>query len=243
MINIKLFKDEDLSGSTFIEGFPGLGLVGPMAVSYIIDKLGMRYIGYMESEGFPPIVSIHESKPMPPIRVYFSDKKKILAIFAEFPVRMDLISELANKVFDFVTKEKVEKIISISGIPGKGQDNDTTFVIASNQEALKAAQKEGLRPVVEGVSAGVSALLLFKASSSNITDTNILVPVDPSIIDPKYAEQAIISINKLLKLNIDVTELEKEAKEVEAKIQEMLKKSSESQEAHRRGAEGPSMYG
>ena len=31
-------------------------------------------------------------------------------------------------------------------------------------------------------------------------------------MDPKYAEQAIKSLNKLLNLNIDMTDLDKEAK-------------------------------
>ena len=44
MINIKIFKKKDLKNYTLIEGFPGLGLVGPMAISYIIEKLGMDYI-------------------------------------------------------------------------------------------------------------------------------------------------------------------------------------------------------
>ena len=42
MIEIKLVKDVDMKGATLIEGFPGIGLVGPMAVSYIIDKLNME---------------------------------------------------------------------------------------------------------------------------------------------------------------------------------------------------------
>ena len=40
MVEIKLFKDYNLSGYTVIEGFPSAGLVGPMAVSYMIDKSG-----------------------------------------------------------------------------------------------------------------------------------------------------------------------------------------------------------
>ena len=58
MIEIKLFKEQALKGYTLIEGFPGAGLVGPMASSYIIEKLGMEYIGKIESEQFPPIAVI-----------------------------------------------------------------------------------------------------------------------------------------------------------------------------------------
>ncbi len=96
MIEIKLFKDTNFKGYTFIEGFPGAGLVGPMTISYIIDKLQMKYIGYLESDQFPPLVSIHKNQPMPPIRVYATDKGKIITVFAEFAIGMEMISELSR---------------------------------------------------------------------------------------------------------------------------------------------------
>ena len=41
MIDIKMFKDANLKGYTLIDAFPGAGLVGSMAGSYMIEKLGM----------------------------------------------------------------------------------------------------------------------------------------------------------------------------------------------------------
>ncbi len=244
MIKINMLQNYDLKGVTIIEGFPGVGLVGPMAISYIIDKLGMKYIGYIDSDGFPPIVSIHESKPMPPVRVYYSEKNKVVTIFAEFPIPIELVHELSNNIYDFIKEKQIERIISIGGIPGKNPEDETAYVIASNADLVKDAEKYGLNPVIEGVSTGVSALLLQRSSITNTQDTNILIPVDPNIIDPKYAELAIKSINKLLKLNIDTSELEKEAKDVEAKVRDLIKKGKETQDAHKRlTSEGPSMYG
>ena len=95
MIEIKMFKQVNLKGFTFIEGFPGAGLVGPMTISYIIDKLKLEYVGYMKSTDFPPLVSIHKNEPMPPIRIYCStDRKdeKIVTIFAEFAIPLELVS-------------------------------------------------------------------------------------------------------------------------------------------------------
>jgi uncharacterized protein len=234
MIEIKLIKEVDMKGATLIEGFPGIGLVGPMAVSYIIDKLDMDYVGYIESEEFPPLVSIHNSQPLPPVRVYYSNKKKIAAVFAEFSMPVSLASPLAEKIYAMFKSNEMKDIISIGGMPSKGvPDSSVVYAIASTKEGMKNAENEGIKPVIEGVSTGVSARLLLLSSFDSIPDTTILVPVDPSIIDPKCAEFAIDSINKILKLNIDVTELENEAKEVDAKIRELLKKSKETQDAHK----------
>ena len=239
-----MVEDVDLKGATFIEGFPGLGLVGPMTISYVIDKLGMKYIGYIESEDFPPIISIHGGKPYPPVRLYYSEKKKILAAFSEFAMPITLLRELSERLFAMVKEKQIDRIISVGGMPEKTEDDKMVYAIASTPDALKDAQKGGLNAVVEGVSAGVSALLLFQACNEHIPDINILVPVNPSIIDPEYAELAIDSINKLLSLNIDITELEKEAKDIEAKVRDMMKKSRESHENYKNavGEGAPSMY-
>ncbi len=244
-MEIKLIEDSNFNDAILIEGLPGIGLVGPMAVSYIIDKLEMKYVGYIESSKFPPIISIHKSKPLPPVRIYYSEKKKIAALFAEFALPLDIMNDMSDHVYEFFKSNKMGSIISIGGIPMKNSNAQTVFVVASNDTALKEARQAGLEPITEGVSTGISALLLFKSSMDNIPDTNILVPVDPTLINPQSAELAIKSINKLLKLNIDVAALENESKDVQAKIQEILKKGKETQDAHRKvvGSEGPSMYG
>jgi proteasome assembly chaperone (PAC2) family protein len=40
-IETRKFKDMDLKGGTVLEGFPGIGIVGPIAATYLIDYLEM----------------------------------------------------------------------------------------------------------------------------------------------------------------------------------------------------------
>ena len=98
MIEIKLLDRFNLKGFTFLEGFPGAGLVGPMAISYIIEKQKMQYIGSIESDDFPPLIAIHGDKPMPPIRLYMNDKMKIMTVLAEFAIPLELTYELSKKI-------------------------------------------------------------------------------------------------------------------------------------------------
>lgn len=243
MIEIKAFQKVNMKGSTFIEGFPGVGLVGPMAISYMIDKLGFEYIGYIESSEFPPLISVHKDRPMPPVRLYYSSKHAIFTVFAEFAIPVELTYELSNKLYDFLKGNGISKIISVGGIPSQTTDG-TAFAIASNESLKKDIKAAGLKPVGEGVATGVSALLLTRAVLDNAQDISILVPTDPNIIDPAYAEIVINAINKLMGLNVDVTELEKEAKEIEAKVREVMKKNRETHDTYKRAVEGagPSMY-
>lgn len=261
MLDIKVMSDKKLEGYTLIEGFPGVGLVGPMALSYIIEKLNMEYYGYFESQAFPPLVSIHNSIPMHPVRIYFSSKYKLVAIFAEFAIPPEMTYIMAKKVSEFIKENKIKGIISIGGMPSPNpttalEDSDsekqkeeeakaeTIYAVISDPSMASELKKANINIISEGVATGISALLMINSTSEKLHDINLLIQVDQRLVDPKYAELAIKSLNKLLNLEIDIAELEKEAKAIEAKVKEVIKKNRESHESYKAANDeaGPSMY-
>ncbi len=243
MIEIKLFKNQNLRGYTLIDAFPGAGLVGPMAGSYIIEKLKMEYIGYIDSDTFPPIAAIHYSVPMFPARLYKDDKYKLVIAMSEFLIPADSVYALSMELLAFVRKNGLSKVISISGMPS-AKPSGIPYVTSPDITVLKKAGKAGIKSINEGVVAGVGAVLMTNSQQFNVESMNILVEVNPQIMDPKYAETALIGINKIIDINIDLKDLEEEAKVVETKIRDMLKKMKETPEHYNKAAEatGPSMY-
>lgn len=244
MITLKLFQEAELSGYTLIEGFPGSGLVGSMTNSYMIDKLQMEYIGYIDSDSFLPVVAIHGNKPMYPVRIYMDSKYKLVLVIAEFTIPVPVMSKLTDEILDFVRKHSISQIISIGGMPSQKLE-DKAFAITSDEQMLKKLKTLGIDTVEEGVIAGVSALLLLKAAPLKVPVVDLLVPVNPQIMDPKYAEIAIMNLKKLVNITINTDELEEESKAVQAKVREMLKKAKYSHdELDKAGSEeiGPSMY-
>lgn len=247
MITINFVKDDDISGCTLILGFPGAGLVGSMALSYMIEKLNLSYIGYLESETFPPLMSIHKKTPMPPIRLYHSSKDNIVCMFSEFSIPTEVVYELSDSLLKLVKDKKLGGVLSIGGMPIREGDEkylSTIFGIASNKETIDKMTKAGIKPITEGVSTGVNAILMVKSANTGIDNADILIPISGNITDPKYAELAIEAINKYLGLSIDTQELEKEAKLVESKIKELLEKSKQTHEKYKNLGDqpGPSMY-
>ncbi len=243
MINIKLFKDYNLKGYTLLEGFPGAGLVGSMACSYIIEKLDMEYIGYIESDYFPPIATIHNGVPMFPARIYKDDKSKMVIIIAEFTIPSSAIYQLSAEILAFVRKYGIVKIISISGMPS-AKPSTSLYISSPDSAVIKKASSSGIKPIAEGVIAGISAILITNSTQYKIPMINMLVEVNPQILDPKYAEIAIEGLNKLMNTNIDLKDLEEEAKEVEARIKNLMKKVKDTHTATENAVEatGPSMY-
>ncbi len=247
MISVNIVKGDDIKGCTLILGFPGAGLVGSMAISYMIEKLDLIYIGYFESAMFPPLMSIHKKKPLPPIRLYYSEKDRFVCVFSEFSIITEVVYDLSNAIMDMVREKKLAGIVSMGGMPiheGDEKYLNTIFGIASDKETMDRMVKAGIKPITEGVSTGVNAILMVKSADVGVSNADILVPVSDNITDPKYAEIAIGAINKYLGLNIDTTELEKEAELAEAKIKELLEKSKQTHERYKSLGDqpGPSMY-
>ncbi len=245
MMEIKITQDKGFKGYTLIEAFPGIGLVGPMAGSYMVEKLSMEYVGYINSELFPPIASIHDSMPMRPARIYKSEKYKLLLMISEFTIPPALVQQLAEEILSFAKKYSLQRIVSVGGMPSE-KPTDNIYVASSDADILKKAGKAGIESIRDGVVAGVSAELLIKSQEYGIKSFDVMCEVDPRITDPKYAENAIEGLNKLLDMDIDLTELDKEAKAVEAKIRELLKKVRDSHEQYAQdnspSQTGPSMY-
>ncbi len=243
MISIKLSKEYNLKGYSLIEAFPGAGLVGSMAGSYIIEKLKMEYIGHLESDLFPPIATIHNGVPMFPARLYKDDSSKVVLIISEFTVPPDAIYQLSMEVIAFVRKYGIAKIISISGMPSQ-KPSSNIYIASPDPAIIKKASSVGIKPIAEGVIAGIGAIIMTNADEYKIPMMDLLVEVSPSIMDPKYAELAIEGLNKLMNMNIDLDDLEKEAKLVETKIRSMSKKVKDTNESLEGTTpdQGPSMY-
>ena len=92
-IEFRKFKEVDLKGAPVIEGFPGVGILGAIAASYLIETLSLDQICALESEDFPPVSMIYSAKPKFPARIYAREDIK-LAVF--IPVRLRKIVHAKN---------------------------------------------------------------------------------------------------------------------------------------------------
>ncbi|HUB92853.1 MAG TPA: PAC2 family protein [Candidatus Saccharimonadales bacterium] len=238
MIQIKMDGDQNLKGYTLLEAFPGVGLVGAMAGSYIIEKLKMEDIGRIESDYFPPISAIHGAVPMFPARIYKSEEMKLILFMAEFAIPAQLIYQLSQEMLSFARKYGISRIVSVGGLPSQ-KPSTKIYVVSSEPSVSKSAAKLGILPIQDGLIAGVSASLLTYSREYGIPTMDILVEVNPQLVDPKYAELAITGLNKLLEIEIDLSELHKEAALVEARIKEMIKKLKDHPDAAAASAPPP----
>ncbi|KAA0008724.1 MAG: proteasome assembly chaperone family protein [Thermoplasmata archaeon] len=227
------FKEMDMQDGTIIAGFPSIGLVSTIAANYLIDSLGLKQIGALESRYFPTLSVVHSAEPLSPVRIYggVADKGKKMAIFvSEFRPKPNLIVPIADVIMDWAVKKKCKLLISPEGMVVEGRElemvkKETAYAIASTDEARNMLIHRGIPQFKNGIIAGVSGVLLNKGKHKNFNVISILSEAHPNYPDARAAAATIEVIASLLDLDINVAPLYEEAERIEQHLQKLHKQA------------------
>ncbi|HHF59245.1 MAG TPA: proteasome assembly chaperone family protein [Thermoplasmatales archaeon] len=227
------FKEIDLQDGTIIAGFPSIGLVSTIAANYLIDSLGLKQIGALESRYFPTLSVVHSAEPLSPVRIYggVADRGRKIAIFvSEFRPKPNLIVPIADVIMDWAVKKKCKLLISPEGMVVEGREmemvkKETAYAIASTDEARNMLVQRGIPQFKNGIIAGVSGVLLNKGKHKNFNVISILSEAHPNYPDARAAAATIEVIASLLDLDINVAPLYEEAERIEQHLQKLHKQA------------------
>ena len=126
-----------------IAGFPGPGLVGSISTSYIIDKLEMYQIAFVESHYISPGVIFIDGKLRHPFRLYANKQGNVCVLVCEAPIMMDGTHFVLDAVMDWAIKNSIEEVMVLDGIPVQGiPDSDRKTVILASENMEKPTNKE-----------------------------------------------------------------------------------------------------
>jgi uncharacterized protein len=126
-----------------IAGFPGPGLVGSISTSYIIDKLEMYQIAFVESHYISPGVIFIDGKLRHPFRLYANEQGNVCVLVCEAPIMMDGTHFVLDAVMDWAIKNSIEEVMVLDGIPVQGiPDSDRKSVILASENMDQNSRKE-----------------------------------------------------------------------------------------------------
>jgi len=234
-------RKTDLNGYTLIEGFPGMGLVGTITAKYLVEKLEFEEIGYINAEVFVPIIRIHKGLPINPSRIYANKKLKLAVLISEQIIPQTFTDKLAKAVVNWIKLKKIKRVISLNGIHAGQEKNKTIYGIAANEKSKKSLEGFGVEVINEGVTTGITALMLLKLKKTPIDAFSILGNVQIQA-DYKASAELIQKLNSILGLNLSIEPLLKEAKETEKILLEHLKKLKDTHETVKKFEEQAPMY-
>ncbi len=229
LVNIVEFEKKNLKGYTLIEGFPGLGLVGTICAKHLIEKIDFRKYGYIQSNIFVPIIRIREGKPVYPSRIFVNDRLKLIVILSEQVIPAQFIDDFARAIVQWVCKKGIKRVISLSGIQVEEAERKI-YGMGANDNSIKLLKQYHIEPIAEGVTTGISALMMLELKCEKVEAISLLNTVKIAA-DYKSAAELIKKLNEILSLKLGVEPLLNEAKKTEEEITSYMQKMKETQDS------------
>lgn len=228
---IKLYKRKPkLKNGVLITGLPGIGLIGRIAVEYLIEKLKGKKIAELYSPSFPPHAIMGADGKLIPLTsdFYLARTKKydIVLMIGDIQA-LDTFGqyEMAGKVGEFAKELNVKEIITIGGYAtGKLDGKRSVYGVVNNFGKIEDYKKVGVEfGKAQGAIVGFAGLLPIIANLYSIPAICLLGTTYGSFADPAAAEEVLKVLTKKLSIKIDLSGLHEKAKENEKLIKKLKK--------------------
>ena len=214
------------SGGTLVAGLPDVGLVGAISASYLVKRLEMQEVGYIDSDKLPPVLVFHDERPTMPIRMY--ERDGVVVLISEVPIPAALMPELAKTVVGWAERRGLGRLVVLGGIPVPNRiDIEKPEVIGvgvldSDRELLK---KLGIEVLKEGFLAGSYALIAKECLRRGVPCVALLAQSYLQYPDPGAAAAVLETLSKIIDIEIDVKPLLDQEEEVRVKLRELMRRT------------------
>ena len=237
--DIEIHERADLRGATVIVGFPGVGFSSPIATTYLIKQLEMERVGHVVSGDFPPVASVHEYEPQHPMRIY--QKDKLVAIIMEFVPQGDVVRPLGTHLLKWAAEGGAERIIVLDTMAPTDLESfmkdRSLYTVGATHGDRVALDTAGLQLIEEGMITGLAGVMLVEGAAMDAPVIGILTEAHPMFPDVSGAVELLREGAKVAPLiQVDLAELEENAREVESAVKDQVSQASQLMEA-RMGAE------
>ena len=218
-------------------GFPTHGLVGSVAVSYLVHTLDMTQIGYVISEDFPPTVIMEEGVVSAPVRLYASKTvcgidrscEQLVVAISDIQPPAGLLNQIARALLDWAEAKEIQLVVAVEGQPLEEEiRGDARVVAMANRAAAPLLGKYRFDPA-NGVVTGFAGGLLLSAIGRATPVLCVVAQAHKDYPDARAAAKVIETINPLVPmLVLDTKPLREKAAEIEAEVRKNLQKQQQS---------------
>ena len=228
---IKELFEVELNNPILIEGLPGLGLVGKIALRYLIKQLKAEKFAYLYSPHFPYFVLVNKKGSVRLLRgVFYFWKNKNQEndlIFFTGDSQAQTIEgqyEISDVILGFAEKKNVELIVTVGGYRAEVKDKPKVIVAATSSEILNKALKANaiLSPSGSPI-VGTAGLLLGLARFKKIGALCLLGETRGYLPDPKAAKSVLEVLKNMLNLDVDLDGLDEEIAKAEKAVLRLQK--------------------
>ena len=220
-------KKPKLTNPILIEGLPGIGNVGKLAVEHIIESIKAKKFAELYSMDFPPQVFINSDGTIKLVNneFYFWKAKKknqrdLILLTGDY---QGLSSrgqyELVESILDLIVEFGVKEMYTLGGYGLGHEIKDPKVLFATTDKHLvKNIKSFGAifkKNEPGGGIIGASGLLLGLGKLRGVQGTCFMGETPGYLVDPKSAKAVLKILRKITNIDFNLAKLEEKAKEIE----------------------------
>jgi uncharacterized protein len=239
--NVQVIAKKPISENPLlIEGFPGIGLVGNIASQYIVQELGMTYLGTMDSRFFPPLTVMLQGLVTMPVRIYEKPEMSVIVITSDVPIHPMASFDVAKELVSWAESINIRELVSIAGIEIFGEERRVYGAVTS--EDLLNRFRGKLEIFEVGSISGITGSMMNECLLKKIPAVCLLGEVHTKGPDPRAAVATIEKLNELYGLGVNTTKLIEQTEQIELQMHQLSEQmnTTTAEEPHKK--EFP-MYG
>lgn len=231
---IDSIADPELDRPTLIEGLPGVGHVGKLAVEHLLQEGDPQLVRELYSEHFPPQVSVDSDgiASLPSMSLHhvtIESSGDLLLLSGNHQAASGIGHyRLSNAILDAAESFGVEQIFTIGGVPtGELTENPAVVGAVTDPELRDELEPCGIEfreSEPSGGVVGASGLLVGLGDKRGLDAACLMGETSGYLVDPKSAQAVLETLEAAIDFSIDYERLEARAREMEEvvrKLQEM----------------------
>jgi len=231
-----------LKDPIFIEGLPGIGNVGKLAVEHLIEITKAKKFAELYSKDFPPQVFINPDGTVKLVNNEFyyrkatkKNQRDLILLTGDY---QGLSSkgqyDLVESILDVIQELGVKQMYTLGGYGLGHEIKDPKVLFATTDKHLvKIIKKYGAvfkKNEPGGGIIGASGLLLGLGKNRGLEGVCFMGETPGYLVDPKSAKAVLKIVTKLTNIDIDFSRLEEKAKEIEQIAKQLSEMESMSRE-------------
>ncbi|RQH03410.1 proteasome assembly chaperone family protein [Natrarchaeobius oligotrophus] len=234
-LEIDAVAEVDLGDPVFVEGLPGVGHVGKLAVDHLLEELEgeSTLVRRIYSREFPPQVSIEDGvSELTCSEVYavtVPEGRDLLLLTGDHQAQTNEGHYLLTDAFLDVAEEfGASEVYALGGVPtGELIDEYAVIGAVSHESMLEGLEEAGVEfreDEPAGGIVGVSGLLLGLGERRGFEAACLMGETSGYLVDPKSARAVLEVLEERLDIDLGYESLDERADEMEdviGKIQEM----------------------
>ncbi len=233
-IIIDVTEKPELENAVLIEGLPGVGNVGKLAVEHLIDEIDAKKIADIHSIYFPPQVLVDKEglSKLVNNRLYLkkdlgdNDTDVILLTGDYQGMTPQGQYQLTDRILSFAKEAGVDRLFSLGGYShGEIVDKPEVLGAATNNEKIEEMKDLGVKFKEEHPASGIigaSGLLLGLGEKLyDISGVCLMGETSGYFVDPGAARVVLKKLMSYLDEEISYEKLDEKAEEVEELTQKV----------------------